>query len=120
MSIELTLYLIDFFGNLGGLCGGLVISSGIVYVIFAFFASINHFSEGRDYDKTFLCKLNKLAKSMLGWWLLMAFITCAIPSQKTMYMMISASVLKSSTIPTKVEQAIEKKLDEYLQDGKKS
>src|ERR1700722_20762749 len=48
------------------------------------------------------------------------FICTVVPSEKTMYLMIGARYLQNSLIPSKVENILNKKLDEYLtEDDKK-
>jgi MFS family permease len=51
--------------------------------------------------------------------LLALLISCFIPSQKTMYLMLGANFIKNSTLPSKVELAIEKRIDQYLADDDK-
>lgn len=47
------------------------------------------------------------------------FISLLMPSEKTIYLMLGANYLKNSTLPSKVEMAIEKKINEYLVESKK-
>ncbi len=116
MSIELVLYLIDLLGNLSK-------SIWVINIVLIglsagmFFISINDWSENSDVEWTDTI-FNKIRKYFLIIPVSM-FLTCFIPSEKTMYMMIGANVIKSSTIPSKVEEVINKKLDEYLTEEKK-
>lgn len=51
---------------------------------------------------------------------LYALLMIAIPSSKTMYLMLGTSYLTSTGIPTKVQQALELKLDDVIADLRKS
>lgn len=47
-------------------------------------------------------------------WIALLFLCSVIPSERTIYLMLGANYLKNSTLPSKVEMAIEKKIDSYL------
>jgi hypothetical protein len=50
--------------------------------------------------------------------LFLGILGMLIPSERTIYLMLGANYLKTSTLPSKVEMAIEKKIDSYLMDEK--
>lgn len=43
-----------------------------------------------------------------------------IPSERTIYLMLGANFPKTSPLPSKIEMAIEKKIDSYLVDEKEN
>lgn len=100
MSFELIIYLIAFLHNLDNLLALLTFIGLVILVIIV----INN-----DIKKPF-----KECGNIIKWWLPIFIINCLIPSEKTMYIMLGANALKSSTIPSKVELVINKKLDEFL------
>ena len=118
MNIELVLYLIDIVANIN-VAIGLIL--GLLIIIFIIIGIISLSQWSDTYNKT-EWKETSLYKSksyfLFGFFIIIPLM-CLIPSQKTMYMIVGANVIKSSTIPSKVEQAINKKLDEYLTEEKK-
>jgi hypothetical protein len=55
---------------------------------------------------------------MKKWWLIipMTLAIIPIPSKPTMYMMLGATYLEQSALPSKVAQALELKLDGYIDE----
>lgn len=116
MSIELVLYLIDIFQSINGFA--------IVGLIFYLFVTIiiigmHHFAY-YDYEKEKATYFLNILKNKLWIVFLSIFLCIFIPSQKTMYLMLGANFLKNSSLPSKVEMAIEKKIDEYLVEDKEN
>lgn len=52
----------------------------------------------------------------IKWGLMIIFIAFLMPSERAIYLMLGANYLKTSALPSKVEMAIEKKIDGYLND----
>lgn len=48
----------------------------------------------------------------------LGILVMLIPAERTIYLMLGANYLKTSALPTKVEMAIEKKIDSYVMDDK--
>lgn len=115
MSIEFILYLIDMLGNVSGLITGILIASSLLLFILCFF-SIDEYTE---FKNTLGAKALAIFFKYSWLYILLALTTAFIPSQKTMYLMLGANYLKNSTLPSKVEIAISKKIDEYLVEEKK-
>lgn len=110
MSIEMVLYLIGVLHNLGTFLG-ITLCMSIVAIIISgsvWFAVC---------DSVETVKRLK-GKLLLPVWIfiLTGLISLAIPSQKTMYMMLTCNVANKSEIPEKVMKAIELKLDEYIDE----
>jgi hypothetical protein len=53
-------------------------------------------------------------------WLIILFLLLfiAIPSKKTIYLMLGSSYLSSNNLPIKIQQALELKLDDVIKDLK--
>ena len=61
----------------------------------------------------------KLWSEILDLWpyvLALSIFCCLIPNKSTVYMMLGTSYLQDSTIPKKVSQALEIKLDDYIEE----
>lgn len=50
------------------------------------------------------------------WWilLLILFVSIPVPSKKTMYLILGASYLQETNLPSKVSKVLELKLDKYI------
>lgn len=116
MGIEVILYLINLIKNID-LFFSVIIGVSILIILFCLFISLIILSdEAGEWPRTPIYKIRKYIIIVP----IIILISCIFPSEKTMYMMIGSHYLKASTIPSKVEQVINKKLDEYLsQDIKK-
>lgn len=108
MSFELCLYLINLvlnFGNFLGLMGFLgLFASGCI--------GLFHFLEGSDYPDERKLKPMKI----LIWAVLSLFLSCFIPSSKTMYVMAGSHYMKQSEIPNEIYKLIKKHLGDELND----
>lgn len=115
MSIELVLYLIEILENIGNFLSVITVLLLVSFIFCIIASAIMVEIHVVEWHETTIYKIRNYL------WILpfLFLISCFIPSQKTMYMMIGANVIKSSAIPSKVEQAINKKLDEYLSEDKK-
>lgn len=109
MTAATYLYLISLISNFREcfyylitlLCAAIVISGATILIF--------HIDEIKDKSKPVFW-----LKSSIIYFFIASFISCFLPSEKTMYLMIGANYLEKSGIPTKVEQVINKKLNEYL------
>lgn len=119
MSIELLIYLADVLGNFQGVGIALLIISGSIFGLFSFIAATQMGPHlfNKDEDNLFR-KAMKSAKKVLISWFVLLILVVFTPADKTIYMMMGAHYIKESSIPPKIERLIEKKLDEYLVDGK--
>lgn len=50
------------------------------------------------------------------WLIFMLSISAVLPEKNTLYMMVGASYLQESNLPSKVSKAIELKLDNYIKE----
>jgi hypothetical protein len=116
MSIELILYLIDVAESLnvvlGLVCTLSIIGLGIAGIISFMSSDIDERDKKWDKYKLFINKY---------FWkfMIILFLACIIPCKKTMYLMLGAHAIKSSPLPSKIEQAIEKRIDKYLLEEEK-
>lgn len=108
MSIEVVLWLIDV---LPGLAYFFFVMS-LIFLILVILAGV-----GDDEEKQIRNNIVNNYKKIFGIPVLIIFLTLFLPSKETMYMMLGAHYIKNSTLPTKVEMAIEKKIDGYLADA---
>lgn len=111
MNAAIYLYLISVTSEIRFTIG-IFITIGISFLLSSPFVLIaaNEFNiTDKIKDKIFYC-IKTLGITIF----ILTFIECFIPSEKTMYLMIGANYLEKSGIPTKVEQVINKKLNEYL------
>jgi heme/copper-type cytochrome/quinol oxidase subunit 2 len=109
MSIELFLYLIDLIASIGIMSCLLF----FILIIILIVELIKAFNDDDDEGKF------KYSTKLKKYFCILAIIIMIIPSEKTMYLMLGSNYLKKSDIPQKVELAINKKLDEYLNEGTK-
>ncbi len=109
MTAATYLYLISLINNFRESFHYLMILLVIPIVISGVTILIWHIEEIKDKSKP-----NFWLKSSIVSVFIASFISCFLPSEKTMYLMIGANYLEKSGIPTKVEQVINKKLNEYL------
>ena len=110
MSIEVVLWLIDVLPVISRLFVVLSILF-LISIIITWVACINEQTEQEEQIR------NNIAnnyKKIFGIPVLIMLFAFLMPSQETMYMMLGAHYIKNSTLPTKVELAIEKKIDSYL------
>lgn len=119
MSIELLLYLIDIAGNLSVALGIVIVASLIALLISTIILAVCFGETNDDFKESKLFFLYNSIWSHIGKIIVVLILAILCPSQKTMYMIVGAHYLKASTLPSKVELAIEKKIDEYLIETKK-
>ena len=111
MSITTTLYLADVFNDINNVCGITLLLGSIFFTILF----IIRLAEYDDDD------ILKIIKPVLGKWTLLvwvAIVGCLTPTKNTMYMMMAKSYMKTSSIPPKVAEALELKLDKYISELK--
>lgn len=112
MTLTTALYLCGFLDALDVL---LTIAFTVLLVLFLVSGIGWIFCQDEYVDRTGV--FEGVWKSILKkWWVLAIVCTlvAAIPSQSTMYIMLGASYLNHSNLPTKVEKALELKLDYYI------
>lgn len=116
MSIEWFIYFADILPNIGGflgfICGVGMLVLAVVSGFMATYASDN------DEPIFSFLRQNKVFK-ILAALIFCGFLSLIFPSQKTMYLMLGSHYLKNSNMPAKIEQVLNKKLDEYLDEEKK-
>lgn len=113
MSAELWLYLISVLGNANVFLFGLSLLSFILHGVFANDADYipYHFS-----DEERRLKRARLMKEVNKWkciFYITIVLLIIIPSQKTMYAMLTTNVMKQSDIPERVLNILDTKLSEY-------
>lgn len=115
MSVATILYLISVLDSLDNLVG-LIIGLIVVGIPVAAIIIVTNV----DDDTKRLTTLKYLyGKSIVITLIFLCLIAVLIPSERTMYLMVGGSYLQRSNIPSKVEQVINEKLDQYLQDERK-
>ena len=117
MSIEMVLYSIDVLNNIGVILGTLIacfamLGGAAALISLGVLMSCGEDSIQSDHAR----KTLNVVKSYFGWFILIILISSLVPSEKTMYLMLGADYLKNSTLPSKVELALEKKIDKYLEE----
>lgn len=116
MTLSQWLYLVDVLDNIDTLIGLSVFSFLAFLVIFGVVSSVWH-----DDDDGFPEWVRKAWSSIYRkmWVFFVALsVSLLIPSQKTMYLMLGSSYLSTTGIPTKVQQALELKLDDVINELK--
>lgn len=119
MTIETVLYSINIINNFDFIFG-VFFTIGVIATIACFaMGGFGRIDADVEWEQSFLYKFTSFIKSHMYKIIIFIFIGCLIPSEKTMYLMLGANYLKSSELPSKVELAISKKIDEYLLETKK-
>jgi hypothetical protein len=117
MNIETMIYLAHVLPEIGGIFTLFSLFGTIIVVGTCFFKKMDAFDEEEHYKVNVFFK-NYIVKNS-KWVFLLFLIGALFPSEKTIYLILGAHYLKDSTLPSKVEIAIDKKIDEYLkEDGK--
>lgn len=114
MNLSTAIYLTEIVDNINKALAMLFISGLLAIVI-----SIPLYLFAEDNN---LPTMERITKNILKkYWvlILMLVISVPIPSKDAMYLMLGSSYLEQSNIPTKVSQALELKLDDYIKELKK-
>lgn len=112
MNIETAIYLANILPNLG-----LIAIPGIILLTVSSFIFLFSLDKNMiDYETG--NKIRNKCKFFIPFSCVLILISMLIPSEKTVYLMLGANYLKNSMLPSKVEMAIEKKIDGYLVEGK--
>lgn len=119
MNIESVIYLTDILHNIDFISGMFFIIGLILTMLCLAFGGFARIDSSKEWEESFLYKFSTFLKIHIYKIIIFIVISCLIPSQKTMYLMIGANYLKSSELPSKVEIAINKKIDEYLLEENK-
>lgn len=117
MNIETVIYLAEIIPSIGAAFFVLTLVSAVAaFVGIPICAAIaNNIMDEKEEDK-FINNSKKNYSRFIKVWLILLFTSCLFPSEKTIYLMLGANYLKTSTLPSKVEMAIEKKIDSYLNE----
>jgi hypothetical protein len=114
LTLTTALYLTDSFTSVDNILGVICVMSALV-TLFSIIYYINSKTEGEDDD----AKLwGKYALNAFIIFIAFGLISSLIPSKKTMYLMMGAHYLQDSNIPKKVSQALELRLDKYIDELK--
>ena len=118
MTLSTWLYLTGLLSNIDMINSILVTLSCFAFfilIIFYFVLYVNEDDSGKNKFKEFVKLLSK------KWYLFILYIifACAIPSEKTMYLILGSNYLTSSDVPAKVSKILNLKLDELLADTNK-
>lgn len=114
MSIESVLYAINVISNLDT-CVAIIFILSLVFIILTLsILSIGYLIEDRpqEFANSALFKFISYLFKNAKWIILVTIMSCIIPSEKTMYLMIGANYFKNSSLPPKIEMIINNKLDE--------
>jgi len=116
MNLNASLYLVDVISSLNRFTYG-ISGLGIITLLVALVGKIFCQDEYIDRRHTF----EPLWTSILKKWpvvLVASILTIFIPQETTMYLMLGASYLQESNLPSKVSAALELKLDGYIDELK--
>ncbi len=110
MKLSLALYLVNLMDNMS-IALSLIIFFGCLIILSCFLYEIL-----MDED----CKRQCVSSILKKYWILifLILINIGIPSNKTMYMMLGTTYLEQSNLPKKVAEALELKLDDYIEELK--
>ena len=115
MSIEWFLYLTNIVKNLNDNLSFVVFVLIIILGIMWFIKGVVKAAEERD----IFLNIYYYSKWAMKIFIPVILISSFIPSERTMYLILGAHIIKQSDLPSKVELVIEKKLDEYLKEDDK-
>lgn len=117
MTLAQILYLTEVVSNVGCVIGFIVLIFGISTVILSFIWGLTTSMDGYSEDSILTVILKKIfSKSwVIGLCLL---VGTAIPSKETMYLMLGATYLQQSNLPTKVSEVLDLKLDDVIKQLK--
>lgn len=115
MKIETLLYIINVIVNIDVFLAITFITfvSYIICSICFSYSKTDHFDET---EKLIFNDKIKINIKLLFMAFIILFINCFIPSEKTMYLMLSTKYIKNTDIPSKVLTIINNKLDKYIED----
>lgn len=99
MSRELTLYLINTVANIGTFLVLIFLILTISTILFLIFTFMEVSSGGIEWEDTIIYKLRNYLLVIIP---ITGIISCFIPSEKTMYIMMEDNIIKSLEIPLKV------------------
>lgn len=114
MTLTTALYLTDILENLTNCLTALFLSLFFLF-IFCCAAYLICLDEWNDQSNIYKPIYLRIVKK--SWVLIpLLILTIPIPSKKTMYLMLGAHYLQETNLPKKVTQALELKLDEYIEE----
>lgn len=110
MGLAFWLYITDFISNIDVCCG-------MVWIIYLLVLGMFSFTWGAsESNETIKLMSNLIKKTLKLWWipiLALAF-SIFIPNKRTVYLMLGASYLSQSNLPSKVSQILDLKLDNII------
>ena len=114
MKIETVIYLIEIISNIDNFLNAIfflgitiMIISGAIYLL------------NIDDNPNIARKMSKILKKF--WFLpIVLSINVFFPEKNSMYLMLGAKYLSQSNIPTKVEKALNLKIDNYIDELKRT
>lgn len=117
MNLSAWLYVVDIISNIGCILS----TSFIVFILLLIIAAIITLGFWNDESARYgVKKCWKLLYKKLLWIVfILVFLLIIIPSSKTMYLMLGTSYLSSTNIPKKVQEALELKIDDVIDDLRK-
>ncbi len=115
MNVEFALYLIDVIKNINDVLVIFSVTCAVLLMGSTFWVAVCAFDV--NYEKNKEVSL-KCFKTLFFITLIISTINLVTPSEKTMYLIMGDHYLKKSPIPSKVELALEKKIDGYIERSK--
>lgn len=113
MTLSAWLYIVDVLNSINNMAVIFFIVSGVGLFAFGFASTATIYSS-EDWIE-WRKKVKKYSK--LIWIPILSLLFFVfLPSEKTMYLMLGSSYLSSTGIPTKVQKALELKLDDVIKD----
>lgn len=117
MQLALFLYLTDFIGNVDRVLSFIMVAYPIILLGFGFAWVLTNDGYIEDAHASVVKTQTQVHKK---WWVwgLSILLAVAIPTQRTMYLMLGSIYLSESKIPAKVATALELKLDDIIKELK--
>lgn len=111
MNLSTAIYLTELIDNAKGILLVLSFLLGLLMVL-----TIPLYLCANDNGDEYIVQICE--KVLKKYWLLIVILGAMIPlpSKEAMYLMLGSSYLEQSNIPTKVSQALELKLDDYIKE----
>lgn len=120
MNITFYLYMAEVVENLKGYCTVTIGISVIATLLILFATAVTNDGYNEDARKANDFLMNLLTKiySKVWFFILICLINIFTPSKHTMYLMAGTYYLQSSTLPTKVSEVLNLKLDDVIKELK--
>jgi heme/copper-type cytochrome/quinol oxidase subunit 2 len=117
MKLAFFLYLTDILHSINEVFIFLIVIYFAVLAGFIFISATTQDNCDKEIHNSAIAATKKI---IYKWWAiaLIALISLAIPTQRTMYLMLGSIYLSKSNLPSKVSQALELKLDDIIKEMK--